>query len=162
MPIVLARIDDRLIHGQVTVGWTRSHNVNQIVVVNDAIAKDPVQSTVLSIAAPPGVDVSAMSVEQTIRDFKQGKFDKKRVMFIFTGPREPLQLVAAGVPLKSINVGGMKFTPERRQIAKSVSVSPEEESDFRELVSKGVEVELRMFPSDQKVQIQSLLSRQEG
>lgn len=159
---MLARIDDRLIHGQVTVGWTRSHNVDQIVIVNDAIAKDPIQSTVLSIAAPPGVDVQALSVDKFVADFKQGKFDKRRLMLIFTGPREPLMLIRAGVPLHSINVGGMKFTPERRQISKAVSVSPQEESDFWQIIQSGVEVEVRMFPSDPKTLIQNLLSRQEG
>lgn len=158
MPIVIARIDDRLIHGQVTVGWTRPNNINRIIVVNDALAKDQVQSMMLKIAAPPGVTVDAQGVQQCIQNLQSGSLDKFRLMLVFTGPLEPLALLRAGIQIKTLNVGGMRFTPGRRKISTSVSVSPEEEQAFRDIGAAGVEVEVRMFPADPKVNLLTLLN----
>ena len=69
--IVLARIDSRLIHGQVVAKWMKTVNANQIVVIDDNLAKDPVMSSIYSMAAPPGCKVSILSIEKAVAEWKK-------------------------------------------------------------------------------------------
>ena len=69
MAIKLARIDDRLIHGQVVTTWVKQHGIEQIIIVNDVIAKDQVQATVMQLAGPAGVKVVLLTVNDFIEAF---------------------------------------------------------------------------------------------
>lgn len=155
--ITIARVDDRLIHGQITVGWVRRFGVTRIVVVDDDVAKDPLQSTMTPMAAPPGIGAEVRTVEQFTADYKAGKYDKYRLMLIFTVPSVPLALIKAGIPIEGLNLGGMKFIPGRKQITRAVSVSPEEETVLKEIMELGTEVFIQMLPEHQKVDVKTLL-----
>jgi PTS system sorbose-specific IIB component len=150
MQIRLARIDDRLIHGQVVTVWSKEAQADRILIVDDEVAQDEVRRVLLKQAAPPGVKVNVVSVEKAIKVFKNPKYDADKVFFLFTAPYAPLALVKADVPIKSVNVGGMLFKEGRTQVTKAVSVTPTEASQFKELHDLGVELDLRCVASDPK------------
>ena len=109
MKIGLARIDDRLIHGQVATRWTKETNVSRIIVVSDEVAADHVRKTLLTQVAPPGVTAHVVDVAKAIRVWNNPKYANDRVMLLFTNPTDVLRLVEGGVDIQSVNIGGMAF-----------------------------------------------------
>lgn len=160
MGIVLARVDDRLIHGQVTVGWVRSHGIDLILVVDDRLAGDAMQQAILRVAAPPGVEVRACRVGEFLEAFGRGMYEGRRTMLLFTGPSVPLTLLKAGVSFQRLNIGGMRYMPHRRQLTKAVWVSAEEEAELKEIAASGVKVEFRMLPGDAELELHQVLKKE--
>lgn len=157
MAIVVARIDDRLIHGQVTTNWVRSNEIQVIVVVDDKLATDEIQISVLKMAAPSNVKLYVLPVDKFIEKFKAGILDKYKVMLIFNNPFAPLKLIENGIKINSINLGGMRFKEGRRQLTKAVSVSDAEAEALKSIISHGVEVEHRQLQADTKVYLKDIL-----
>jgi PTS system mannose-specific IIB component len=96
MVIGLARIDDRLIHGQVATRWTKETNVTRIIVVSDEVAADNVRKTLLTQVAPPGVTAHVVDVAKMIRVYNNPKYAGERVMLLFTNPTDVLRIVEEG------------------------------------------------------------------
>lgn len=122
MKINLARIDDRLIHGQVTTVWSKEANANRIIIVSKEVDNDEIRKTLVRQAAPPGIKVNVVDVEKAVRVFNNPKYENDTVFYLFTNPSEVLELVENGVPLKKINIGGMSFKNGKTQLTKAVSV----------------------------------------
>lgn len=157
MGIIISRVDDRLIHGQVATSWIRGMNIEVVVVVDDAIANDPTQISILKVAAPAEVKIYALSVDKFIEKYKKGILDNYRVMIVFENVKAPLSLVEKGIELSSLNVGGMRFKEGRKQLNKALSVSEEEAQIIRKIAGYGVEVEHRQLTADTKIDILTLL-----
>lgn len=109
MVIGLARIDDRLIHGQVATRWTKETNVKRIIVVSDEVAADKVRSTLLTQVAPPGVTAHVVDIAKMLRVYNNPKYAGERVMLLFTNPTDVERIVEGGVKIASVNIGGMAF-----------------------------------------------------
>ncbi|EDP8513427.1 PTS fructose transporter subunit IIB [Listeria monocytogenes] len=154
MEIRLARIDDRLIHGQVATVWTKETQVERIIVISDDVAKDEVRKTLLTQVAPPGVKASVVDVQKGIRVYNNPKYATTPVMLLFTNPTDVLTLVEAGV-----NIGGMAFREGKHMITNAVSVDETDEAAFRKLDEKGIELEIRKVASDNKVKLIPLLDK---
>ena len=157
MPINVARIDDRLIHGQVITTWVKNYDIEQVLVINDKVAGDKVQQSVLTMSAPPGLKVLVFGVQQFIEILKKTPI-KKRTMLLFTNSIDVNALVEGGLSLEKVNVGGMRMQDGRHQLSRAVSVTPEEEQAFKNLISKNIPVEVQMVPKDPIVDLQSLLN----
>ncbi|MCX7919111.1 MAG: PTS sugar transporter subunit IIB [bacterium] len=153
MGLKLIRIDDRLIHGQVVVGWVRYLNANHIIVADDVVAKDAMQKALYEMVVPRELKVTILPVAEAAEKIKQNIFAKDNIILLLSRPKDVLELVNRGVAVKSINVGGMRFEPGKRQITKSVSVNDEDCAIFNELVAKGIEIEGRAVPTDEKTDI---------
>lgn len=151
MKIELARIDDRFIHGQVLTKWVKLRPISRIIVVSDAVAQDEMRKTLILSVAPASVKASAVTVDKMVRAYKSPRYDNDTVMLLFENPEDIVDLVQKGVPLKEINVGGMRFERDRKQITKAVSVSPTNVEAFKTLHELGVELELRQLPGDTSI-----------
>lgn len=156
MPIQLARIDDRLIHGQVATTWVRKFNIEQALIINDKLAKDPIQTSVLQLAAPEGVKVIAFEVEKFNEIFKHNPI-KKSTMLIYTNPHDVLRNLEGGVVIPFLNIGGMKFLPGKKQLTKAVSLDDNDIKAFQKIIERGVRVEIQMMPSDKIIKLEELL-----
>lgn len=157
MNISLVRIDDRLIHGQVTTAWLRQYPADVIFVIGDTVAKNPFQKMVLQTTAPPGVEVEVFDSKTAACKLINRSQENRNVVLILTRPADIVHLVEMGVPIRSVNVGGMQPHGSSRQIAKSVSVDKTDEESFRKLFEKGVELEIRMVPTDKRQDLAKLL-----
>ena len=157
MPINVARIDDRLIHGQVITTWVKNYDIEQVLVINDKVADDKVQQSVLTMSAPPGLKVLVFGVQQFIEILKKTPI-KKRTMLLFTNSIDVNALVEGGLSLEKVNVGGMRMQDGRHQLSRAVSVTPEEEQAFKNLIAKNIPVEVQMVPKDPIVDLKSLLN----
>lgn len=160
MKIELVRIDDRFIHGQVLTKWVKLRPINRIIIVSDTVAQDEMRKTLVLSVAPPNVKASAVTVDKMVRAFQSPRYTNDSVMLLFERPEDIVELVEKGVPLKEINVGGMRFEKNRQQITKAVSVSPTNIEAFKKLHELGVHLELRQLPGDTSIDFyQELLSK---
>lgn len=159
MKIGLARIDDRLIHGQVATRWTKETNVTRIIVVSDEVANDHVRKTLLTQVAPPGVTAHVVDIAKMIRVWNNPKYGSDRVMLLFTNPTDVERVVEQGVDIKSVNVGGMAFRQGKTQVNNAVSVDEKDIAAFRKLNERGIELEVRKVSNDPKLKMMDLIAK---
>ncbi|MEG6306700.1 PTS mannose transporter subunit IIAB [Enterobacter ludwigii] len=159
MVIGLARIDDRLIHGQVATRWTKETNVRRIIVVSDEVAADTVRKTLLTQVAPPGVTAHVVDVAKMIRVYNNPKYAGERVMLLFTNPTDVERLVEGGVKITSVNIGGMAFRQGKTQVNNAISVDAKDIEAFNKLNARGIELEARKVSTDQKLKMMDLIGK---
>jgi len=159
MNICLARIDDRLIHGQVATRWTKETNVSRIIVVSDEVANDNVRKTLLTQVAPPGVTAHVVGVDKMVRVWNNPKYARDRVMLLFTNPTDVLRIVEQGVDIKSVNIGGMAFRQGKTQVNNAVSVDEKDIAAFRQLNARNIELEVRKVSGDPKLKMMDLVAK---
>ncbi|WP_410015291.1 PTS mannose transporter subunit IIAB [Sodalis sp. C49] len=159
MTIGLARIDDRLIHGQVATRWTKETNVKRIIVVSDEVAADTVRKTLLTQVAPPGVTAHVVDVDKAIRVYNNPAYAKDRVMLLFTNPTDVERVVEGGVKITTVNIGGMAFRQGKTQVNNAVSVDEKDIAAFRKLNDRGIELEVRKVSSDSPLKMMDLINK---
>lgn len=151
MKINLVRIDDRLIHGQVVMAWTKAVAVKRIVVISDKVAADAIRKMLLETVAPPGIKVSVLAVKEGIAKLTDGSFDGQNLMLLFTDPTDVLAVKSGGVAITTVNIGGMSFAQGKKQITKAVSVDEADITAFKELSKLGVSLQIQVVPSDSMI-----------
>lgn len=159
MKIGLARIDDRLIHGQVATRWTKETNVSRIIVVSDEVAADHVRKTLLTQVAPPGVTAHVVDVAKAIRVWNNPKYAGERVMLLFTNPTDVWRLVEGGVDIRSVNIGGMAFRQGKTQVNNAVSIDEKDIEAFKKLNDRGIELEVRKVSTDSQLKMMDLINK---
>ncbi|EGI6080122.1 PTS mannose transporter subunit IIAB [Salmonella enterica subsp. enterica serovar Brunei] len=159
MVIGLARIDDRLIHGQVATRWTKETNVSRIIVVSDEVAADTVRKTLLTQVAPLGVTAHVVDVAKMIRVYNNPKYAGERVMLLFTNPTDVERIVEGGVKVTSVNIGGMAYRQGKTQVNNAVSVDEKDIEAFKKLNERGIELEVRKVSTDPKLKMMDLIAK---
>lgn len=153
MTIIHARIDERLIHGQVATVWTNTLGANRIMVVNDSAVKDQMQIGALKMAKPAGVKLSILSKKKAIEKILAGNYEEDKVFLITKDIPDMAYLIENGVPLKKFNVGNISQKENSQSIKKSVALTSEDIQQIRKLIDQGVEITAQMIPteSDQSI-----------
>ncbi len=143
--IVLTRIDNRLIHGQVATQWCGSVGANLLLVANDAVAGDKMRQGLLKMAAPGYAQTRFFSLAKTIAVIDKAS-PRQMIAIICETPQDVLKLVEGGVPIQKVNIGSMHMSEGKRQVATSVAVDDDDVAAFRKLQDLGVELEIRRVP----------------
>ena len=153
MKITLARVDDRLIHGQVTVGWSQKLRPDRIVLVNDSIAADPWQARVYRSSVPPEIAVSILSVADAsdLLCGDGGLGVNESLILLTASPAEMAQLAWRGVPLARINIGGLHFSPGKQELLPFVFLGPQDLLDLLALAEAGYELFAQQVPGGREV-----------
>ncbi|MFV0558484.1 MAG: mannose/fructose/sorbose PTS transporter subunit IIB [Enterococcus sp.] len=157
--IRLARIDDRLIHGQVATAWSKQTGITRILVVSDEVANDQLRKFLLSEASPPGIKSNVITISKMLEINEIGFLQSQKVMLLFTNPQDVERLIRGGMSLSTINIGGMRFTEGKRMITNFVSVDERDIQSFSYLAKCGLELEVRKVPADRKVYLMDLLQK---
>ena len=148
MPTIeMARVDNRLIHGQISVRWCSKLEINTIIVVNDAVAQNKVQQGLLDMAVPDEYHTRYYTLQQAIDRLPNLSSDK--MLLIFENIQDLRSLVAAGVKIPYINIGNLDMSPGKRHIAASTSLSQEEMDWLNSQAQAGTKVEVRRIPSEE-------------
>lgn len=155
--VVLTRIDDRLIHGQVMTAWVKFTGGNRIIIVDDLVAKDDFMKSMLKMSIPPGLKLDTYSVEDAAEVLKGDAFSREKVIILVKKPDVIYELLKMGVKFKEINVGGMGANPGRKKLYKNISASNQEREVFRKIIEAGVKVSIRIIPDDKEVSVDKLL-----
>ena len=153
--LVLFRIDDRLVHAQVVLGWGREIKPDRILVADDVVAADEWERNIYLSAVPPEMKISIMPLRETVNQLTIGIFDSERVLLLVKGPKEALRLLELGLRHKDINVGGMHFSEGKEKILDNVYIDKEDRYALREMVKLGVTLEVRALPGHERVILNS-------
>ena len=151
--VVLTRVDERLIHGQVMTSWLKLCNANVILIIDaNAFLK-----RILFAAAPKDVELQVMNEADAAAYLKEDSPDGEKVLVLSKTPQPLLAMVRSGIEIKEIILGNMGGAPGRKHFNKSISASADEIQAFRDLVDAGVYVYCQMVPSDAKEDVKKLL-----
>ncbi|MGL5767567.1 MAG: PTS sugar transporter subunit IIB [Sarcina sp.] len=157
---VLARIDSRLLHGQVATAWTKTTGPNRIIVVSDEVTKDELRKKLIQQAAPPGVKAHVIPIKQMIKIANDKEhFGGQKALLLFENPQDVLEAVKGGVPLKSINVGSMAHSVGKVQPNKTLAFNQEDVNTFLELEKLGLQFDVRKVPNDAKANMKDILKK---
>ena len=157
MGVLLYRVDDRLIHGQVVVGWGRFLKINSILVCSDRVADDELARTMMEMGAPADVKVEVLRAKEAAAKLNSDTFAERTSIVLFETPADALHLLNMNVKIEKLNIGGMHFRPGKRQIMESVSVDAEDCRALLELAARNVKVYFQMVPQARPVEIISKL-----
>lgn len=152
--ILMTRIDNRLVHGQVGVTWVNYLGSNLIVVANDEVSTDEIRQNLMDMVVPDVIGTRYFSIQKTIDVINMAAEDQLIFMVCET-PQDVLRLVEGGVPVKKVNIGNMHFSEGKEQISSTVSIDEEDKKTFRRLHELGVELEIRRVP-DEKIEVDIL------
>lgn len=159
MPVVLFRVDDRLIHGQVTVAWGAWLSPDRIVLVNDDVAVTDWKRDMYSTTDSMGVSISILSVTEFVSASSEGRWEEERVMVVVETPADLLRIVKAGVRVPDANVGGMHHSEGKRELLDYVYVDETDAAALRELIALGTALEARDVPQSRSVDLAEILGR---
>lgn len=149
--LVLTRIDDRLIHGQVMTAWIKQKNAVQVVVADDEVAEDDFMINVLEMAVPDEIAIGIFNRDDAVEFMKQGL--EAPTILLVKGPEILNYMVDQGIEIDEIDVGGMGAKEGRSVLYKNISTNPEENKNFLDLIQKGVNVFVQVMPQDKQVNV---------
>jgi mannose/fructose/N-acetylgalactosamine-specific phosphotransferase system component IIB len=158
MPVELYRIDDRLIHGQVVVGWGQPLNIQLIVLVDNEVACCDWEQDLYRIGVPPEMEIRFADVATAVRDHASWMSDP-RPSIVLTGDVATMRALLRGVDtIRAINVGGLHHRPGRSPKLRYVFLTPEEEAELREIIASGVRVTAQDVPAARPVPMEEILA----
>lgn len=157
MPIDLYRIDDRLIHGQVVVGWGQPLNTGFIVLVDDDVATCDWERDLYRMGVPPEMDIHFDTVESATANHAKYAADERNGILV-VGDIATMRRLVKGVPeIRDVNVGGLHHRAGRGEKLRYVFLSAEEETELRELAASGVTVTAQDVPAAERVSLADIL-----
>jgi PTS system mannose-specific IIB component/fructoselysine and glucoselysine-specific PTS system IIB component len=157
MAINLYRIDDRLIHGQVVVGWGQPLNVRFLVLVDDLVASSDWEKELYRMAIPPEMEIFFADVGTAIRDHPRYASDPRPGLLITGDIGSMLRLVKGVKAIGNVNLGGVHHRAGRTEKLRYVFLTPDEEAQLRDLEASGVEVTAQDVPSARAVALPEVL-----
>lgn len=159
--ISMLRVDDRLIHGQVAVMWSKALEIDRILVVSDEIAKNDIQISALLMAAPNGVKAGVVSLEKGLKILNDPRSAKLKILIVVNDPKYVLGLIEGLEEKPVVNVanygriGGILSS--KVKISDSVYLTDEDRKYFDEVAAKGIEVIHQPLPNDSRIVFNQLL-----
>ena len=157
MTLVLNRIDDRLIHGQVVVGWGQPLGVSFILLVDDEVASSEWEQELYRMGVPPDMEVHFLSVDDALAELPDYQADARHGILL-TGDIETMRRLVDGGGIQSVNLGGIHHRAGRSQRLRYVFLSNDEETALREIASHGVSVSAQDVPGARPIPLDDLLA----
>jgi mannose/fructose/N-acetylgalactosamine-specific phosphotransferase system component IIB len=158
MSIVLYRVDERLIHGQVIVGWANELRPNRIVVVDDDLAESTWEQELYAMGLPDELTTSFESVADARAHLADWRTGIPRVLVLTRDVGTMRRLASAGALRgEEVNIGGIHYAPGREAVLPYVYLSRSEIGDMGALESEGVRVSARDLPGSRKVELKEML-----
>ena len=159
MEYVLARIDSRLLHGQVATGWTKSCNPDRIIVVSDSVSHDAVRKKMIIQAAPTGVKAHVVPLKKMVALDKDDRFGQTKVLLLFENVEDVVKVIEMGMKLPRVNLGMLAHTQGKINVNTAISMDLEDVKNFEKLLQYNVEIDVRKVPSDMPDHIDRLLAK---
>lgn len=147
--IILYRVDDRLVHGQVVEGWVPHLRAEELAVVSDEIAGDEMRRAIMRFATPEGVDLKIMTVAEAAAYLPEAEKNGRKVLLLLPGLAEALELAGKGLRIPSLNIGGMHYSAGKNlSIGKAIFLNDADCAALKALSAAGIKIEGRGVPSD--------------
>ena len=158
MNVILNRIDERLVHGQVLVSWIRKKGVRQLLVVDDRLANDKFAETVIRMSLPTDTQLRMLDVAQAgeyLRAHQDGT--PPQTILLMRSPQTAKLLWDGGYRPAAINIGGIPAGPARHSLCSSVYATQEELDIFRTFIENGTEVFVQVVSAEPRIDLKTLL-----
>ena len=159
LKINLARIDTRLLHGQVATAWTPDSKADRIIVASDSVAKDELRKELIKQAAPGNVKANVVPIDKLIAVSKDPRFGNTHALILFETPQDALRAIEGGVPIKTLNVGSMAHSTGKTMVNNVLSMDKEDVATYEKLRDLGVEFDVRKVPNDSKKDLFDLIKK---
>ena len=146
--ILLVRVDDRLLHGQLLCSWIPFMKANTLVVVSDEVAKDSLRSAIMRECSEEGLRVVIKGVREVARDITSGGFKDVRAILVVSTLKDAMRLYEAGLTFSSLNLGNIHHgDKDGRMLCPSVIINREDEEIIERLRRLGVDIDIRDLPT---------------
>ncbi|MBF0780194.1 MULTISPECIES: mannose/fructose/sorbose PTS transporter subunit IIA [unclassified Granulicatella] len=155
---VLARVDTRLLHGQVATTWTKTTKPDRIIVVSDKVSQDDLRKKLIEQAAPPGVRAHVIPLQKLVDITKDTRFGNTKALLLFENPQDVLTVVEKGVEIKELNIGSMAHTVGKILISSSLSVDQADVETYKKLSDLGIKFDVRKVPADKAADLFKLIA----
>jgi PTS system mannose-specific IIB component len=162
MPIVLVRVDDRLVHGQIIEGWLPTTKAEELIIANDSLADDSLQQMIMHSALPFSVALLVDSVEGVASFLRANLENELRRIVLVDRPRDALRLIRAGVKFNHLNLGNLRSGELTVCLSKSVVVSAETLLDLKSIMDEGVKVTIQSVPFEKPLELLDILRHMPG
>ena len=157
MAVELMRIDDRLIHGQVVVGWGQPLDIGFIVLVDDEVASSDWEQELYRMGVPPEMEVRFASVDEAAALLPELEADERRGIVLTGDIASMRRLVEVNGHIRKVNLGGIHHRAGRVQRLRYVFLAPDEEAELRAMAARGIEITAQDVPSARPVPLVSVL-----
>ncbi|MFT9096955.1 PTS sugar transporter subunit IIB [Liquorilactobacillus sp.] len=148
MTVVLARIDQRLIHGLIVNQWSQNLRVKRFMVVDDEISKNEAIKDSMKMSKPAGTGMSIIDTQKAITNFNAGKYDNQRVFVLVKEPATLIKLIENGVEIPKVDLGIIFNENDRKPVTKFIALNDQERKDLEIIKEKGVPVVIQYVPTD--------------
>ena len=159
LKINLARLDTRLLHGQVVTNWVPYSKADRIIVASDDVAKDELRKELIKQAAPNGIKVNVVPIQKLIDASKDPRFGNTHALVLFETVQDALRAIEGGVPIKELNVGSMAHSTGKTMVNNVLSMDKDDVACFEKLRDLGVEFDVRKVPNDSKKDLFELIKK---
>lgn len=159
MSIVLTRVDFRLIHGQVITRWLTQCQINEIVTVDTALSNDEFMQDVFRMAAPKGVKIRIISVEEAVKAQQNGEFENNKVMILLKGVKELDNAIRAGLNLEEVQIGGLGGGPGRKAVNNAITLDRTDADTLLDLEKMGIKIYFQTTPDYPSVTLQRAVAK---
>ena len=160
--IKLVRVDFRLIHGQVITKWSNTISAKEIVVVNDQLSKDEYMAEIYIMAAPPGMKVHVLSINDFVAKAKEGAYASGNILVLFKNIKDSKDVVELGVPFKQVQIGGLGSGNGRTSVVKGISIDMKDVENLTFIQNSGAEVSFQVTPEEQKLSLEKASKKVRG
>ncbi|HFU3698896.1 TPA: PTS sugar transporter subunit IIB [Streptococcus suis] len=159
LKINLARIDTRLLHGQVATAWTPASKADRIIVASDTVAQDDLRKQLIKQAAPGNVKANVVPIKKLIEVSKDPRFGNTHALILFETPQEALEAIEGGVEIKELNVGSMAHSTGKTMVNTVLSMDKDDVATFERLRELGVKFDVRKVPNDSPKDLFDLINK---
>jgi PTS system mannose-specific IIB component len=157
--IAFARIDTRLLHGQVATTVTKMVNPDRIIVCSDNVAHDDLRKSMIEQAAPPGVKVHVVPISKIIEVSKDVRFGDTKAMLLFETPQDLLRALEGGVDIKEVNLGSMAHSQGKVVVTNAVAMDQADVECIEKIASMGVKFDVRKVPADNPENFDAIMKK---
>ncbi|MDW7709210.1 MAG: PTS sugar transporter subunit IIB [Deferrisomatales bacterium] len=154
--MLLARVDNRLVHGQILASWVPRLGIDTILVVDRELVADAFQKALLEGLGGPGLSIRLVTPEGA-SGLLTGELRGSRILLLFAGIHQAVEALEAGVSFSLLNLGNVHPRRDSRGLTASVYLSGGDEEELCLLLSRGVDVEARALPADRSPDVRAAL-----
>ncbi len=148
-PVV--RVDDRLLHGQVIVGWGQTLQLRPVLLVSDRVSRDPILTQTFRQLMPEEMRGDVVSLADAAARWKRGDFKDARALLVVEAPFDALKLLRLGAPLKTVTLGGLHFREGREELLPYIFLSEWDRTTLQELRNLGVKIQCQDLPTSKPI-----------
>ena len=160
MGIVLARIDNRLLHGIVATQWAGRSGAQRIMIIDDTVANNELTKASMKLARPTGMAISIITEETALNNFKAGKYNDHTVFVLVKKPETLVKLTDIGVKVPELVVGGTVKPAEGEEAVKispRAFAKPDDIEAYKKLKASGTKMYAQYVPADAEISMDEFL-----